>query len=259
MNFKIRAHDALHRLKVDVVPYNGTYFLARRRVEILREFTVDLVVDVGANEGQFGRCLRREGYRRSIASFEPLSDVYEQLATIRDESWCAYRLALGATTGTAKLNRSLNSWSSSVLPITARHVEASPDSAYVGTEEVEMRALDSFGFDGRIYLKIDAQGFELAVLEGARQMLKRAVVGLELELSTAPLYDGQPLMGEMLEVAQAYGFAVFALSPSFIDPQTKEILQFDGVFAKTKAIDSFDASSLSPNILPPELRNEVFR
>jgi len=232
MSVKPRVHRTLHSIGVDVVRYDGRHFPARRRAEILDALTVDLVLDVGANEGQFGRDLRREGYRGEIASFEPLGDAFERLADGCDPSWKAYRIALGAATGPAVLHRAENSWSSSLLPITAQHVEASPDATYVGTEEVDVRTLDSYGFEGRVYLKIDAQGFETPILEGARETLDRSVVALELELSTTALYEGQALMGDVLNDLHTRGFSVLSLAPCFVHPATREILQLDGIFAK---------------------------
>jgi FkbM family methyltransferase len=230
VSVKIHLHEALHRIGLDIVPYNGRYFPARRRAEILDTLRVDLVLDVGANAGQFGRELRREGYRGRITSFEPLGDAFERLARDAHDSWTAYRVALGTADGTAVLHRSRNSWSSSLLPITARHVEASADASYVGSEEVEVRTLDSFGFDGRLYLKIDAQGSEPAILEGASQTLERSVIALEL--STATLYEKQTLIGDILNEMHRRDFAVLSLTPGFRHPRTREILQLDGIFAK---------------------------
>jgi FkbM family methyltransferase len=214
------------------VRYDGRHFPARRRAEILDRLGIELVVDVGANEGQFGRELRREGYRGPIASFEPLREAFERLRSAADVSWNAYCVALGATPGKAVLHRSRNSWSSSLLPITAEHLDASPSASYVGTEEVEVRTLDSFELAGRMYLKIDAQGSESAILEGAARTLERAVVALELELSTTTLYEQQALVGDVLNDLHARGFAILSLTPGFQHPRTREILQLDGIFAK---------------------------
>jgi FkbM family methyltransferase len=232
VSIKARLHETLHRVGVDVVPYNGRYFPARRRAEILDRLDVDHVVDVGANAGQFGRELRREGYAGRITSFEPLQDAFERLTGATDDMWNAHCVALGSASGSAVLHRSQNSWSSSLLPITARHLEASPDASYIGTDEVEVRTLDSFELEGRSYLKIDAQGSEAAIIEGARQTLERAVVGLELELSTTTLYEQQALIGDVLNELHGRGFSVLSLTPGFQHPSTREILQLDGIFAK---------------------------
>jgi FkbM family methyltransferase len=236
VSVKTRLHETLHRVGLDVVPYSGRYFPARRRAEILDALGIDRVVDVGANEGQFARELRREGYRGRITSFEPLEEAFRRLPLAADDGWDAHRVALGAGPGRSILHRSRNSWSSSLLPITSRHLDASPDASYVGTEEVAVRTLDSFELDGRLYLKIDAQGSEPAVLAGARETIERAVVALELELSTAALYEEQALVGDLLTDLHGRGFAVLSLTPGLRHPRTREILQLDGIFAKQTAL-----------------------
>ena len=197
MSVKPRVHRTLHSIGVDVVRYDGRHFPARRRAEILDALTVDLVLDVGANEGHSaetsGERDTGERSRRSSPSATP-SSVSPTDATPPGRPTGSRWAPLPAPL----LHRAENSWSSSLLPITAQHVEASPDATYVGTEEVDVRTLDSYGFEGRVYLKIDAQGFETPILQGARETLDRSVVALELELSTTALYEGQALMGDVL-------------------------------------------------------------
>lgn len=248
MNARARLHRVLHRIGFDILPYSGRYFVARKRMEVLNALDVGLVVDVGANQGQFGQELRWEGWRGPIVSFEPLTDAFERLKRVRDSSWGAYRVALGSSAGTAMLNRSRNSWSSSFLPVTSRHLQASPGSAYTGAERVTMRTLDSFELQGRIYLKVDVQGYELQVLEGATRTLRDAVVALELELSTRSLYEGQALLGEMLDAARSQGFVLLSLAPGFTDSAVGELLQLDGIFAKVGESRRLDPATVDSPI-----------
>ena len=64
---------------------------------VLEGAHIDLVIDVGANEGQFARGLRRF-YRGEIMSFEPVSSVFEKLAATAsaDPLWQVHKLALGS-------------------------------------------------------------------------------------------------------------------------------------------------------------------
>src|SRR3546814_16346574 len=83
-------------------------------------------------------------------------------------------MALGAETGTATINVSENLASSSLLDVEARSVEALRETGYTGTEEIVVRTLDEVvepDWRRPLALKIDTQGFELAVLKGAQQPL----------------------------------------------------------------------------------------
>ncbi|HMI37695.1 MAG TPA: FkbM family methyltransferase [Steroidobacteraceae bacterium] len=213
---------------------------AHRRADTLRRllqrFEVDLVLDVGANAGQFARQLRAMGYRHRIVSFEPLAQPFRKLrfntATIK--SWQAVQLALGDTDETRSIHVAGNSQSSSFLEMLPQHLAAAPKSAYVGTESVTVRRLDSVidqycGPRDRMFLKIDTQGFEAAVLRGAPLTLPRCI-GVQLEMSIAPLYQGELLLPELIDKMAAHGFALMHLKPGFFDPRTGELLQLDGLF-----------------------------
>jgi hypothetical protein len=70
------------------------------------------------------------------------------------------------------------------------------------------------------------------VLRGAKELLANVRL-VECELTVVPLYEGQPLMGHMMNVLASAGFELIALSPGFHDASTGEILQYDGMFTKT--------------------------
>src|SRR5262245_4945741 len=73
-----------------------------RTVLMLAAHNVDLVLDIGANTGQWASELRRAGYRGDIISFEPLSSAHEQLEknAHNDPRWTvAPRVALGSNNG----------------------------------------------------------------------------------------------------------------------------------------------------------------
>jgi FkbM family methyltransferase len=205
---------------------------------MLAHHGVNLVFDVGANVGQFGRELRRHiRYRGRIVSFEPTRAAHEALLrnVAHDEAWLvAERAALGAEEGYVEMNVSANSVSSSVLPMLDAHIAAAPGSAYKAVEKVRLTTLDMlapehFQADTVAFLKIDTQGYEAEVIKGAPHTLAKCV-GLQLELSLAPLYEGQKLMFEMVEEITAQGFDLWAMVPAFADHRTGRLLQIDATF-----------------------------
>ena len=228
---------ALHRVGVDVLRYDGRHYVARRRIEVIRTTRTTFVVDVGAGSGQFVGWLRDAGYDGRVVSFEPVADAFSRVKRRAegDPGLSCHRIALGDRDGEVRLNRAGNIWSSSLLPMTARQKDAAPESAYVWEESVRLARLDSLGIvqpDDRVYLKIDVQGAEGAVLDGAAGVLDR-VVAVELELSLVELYEGQELLPALLERLRRTGFALVWLGEAvFRDPLSGEILAMDGIFVR---------------------------
>jgi FkbM family methyltransferase len=202
-----------------------------------RQFGIDLVLDVGANTGQFASEIRQCGYEGRIVSFEPLSQAHGELvqASEGDHKWDAYpRCALGDHNGEVEINIAGNSESSSILPMLESHRSAAPESEYQGKEIVSIKTLDAVAGqylkDARApFLKIDTQGFEWHVLDGARDTLPH-IKGILVELSLVPLYEGQHLWREVIDRLEAEGFTLWAFKPVFSDQVSGRTLQVDGVF-----------------------------
>jgi FkbM family methyltransferase len=228
----------LQRLGLDLVRYGPDRFPELRRARLLRQQPVDVVLDVGANAGQYVSGLRSAGYGGRIVSFEPLEDAYRRLErrAATDPAWDCRRVALGERSGVSMIHVAGNSSSSSLLPMAARHVQSAPESAYVSEEQVEVRPLDDLAGElvlpgDRVWLKLDVQGFELPVLHGGERTLEQVVV-LETELSLVELYQGQALLPEVYAYLVTRGFGVWFLEPVLRDPLTGELLQVDGVFVR---------------------------
>lgn len=208
-----------------------------RRQAILTQSKVDLVFDVGAARGGFGTDIRQFGYHGRIVSFEPLKAAFAELehAAAGDPAWSTVNAALGSEAGRQSINVASNSDSSSMLPMTHEHSDAAPQVGYVGTEEIRVERLDDIAptyltEHSRPYLKIDTQGFEREVLAGGAETLARCV-GLQLELSFVPLYEGGMLVNEAISMAYEHGFVLGSITQGFTSPQG-HMLQADGIFVR---------------------------
>ncbi len=206
-------------------------------VGLLKQEEINLVLDVGANVGQFVRGLRQAGYRERIVSFEPQASAHAELKALsaNDAKWTvANCTALGSVSGVITMHTSRNSVSSSILPMLTSHREAAPESDYIGTETVPINRLDDiFSIEpkDRVMLKIDVQGYEKPVLDGAPLVLAscRALV---LEMSSIPLYEGQILARQIWEFVDKAGFDIWSLEPGFRNPRSGRLLQMDGLFVR---------------------------
>lgn len=205
--------------------------------KVLDSFRIDLILDVGANVGQFASKMREVGYRGAIVSFEPLSAAHAMLSrsAAEDPRWQVHpRVAIGDVDGTTEIHIAQNSVSSSLLPMTDTHRDAAINSAYVGAESVPVRRLDSVAREymsnaSATFLKIDAQGFEWRILNGASETLPH-VRGVLCELSLVPLYEGQHLWRDLIDRFEASGLKLWAILKGFTDVRDGRTLQINAVF-----------------------------
>jgi len=225
-----------------------TGFLSRQTsdpyIDFIRRYRITAVLDVGANQGQYGRRIIASGFRGKLVSFEPLPEALVKLkANARPHAnWQVLPIALGSENKTAAINVAGNLQSSSFLPMLSRHQEASPKSGYVTHHDVEVRRLDDL-FDqlctpaDRVYLKLDAQGFEREVLAGATDNLEK-VLCVQTEMSIEPLYDGEATWLEMIDYLEQNGFRLMHLNSGFRNPRTGQTLQVEGVFVQAHAVEA---------------------
>jgi FkbM family methyltransferase len=225
--------------------------LSHKRIRYLNELGVNVVLDVGANTGQYANELRRLGYEGKLISFEPLSEPFRQLQrysgeTRNHECW---QLALGRSDGEAEVNVSENIVSSSLSEVRDESVRACPSSRRVGSETVQVSRLDSLRArilspTDRVHLKIDTQGTEADVLLGATETLDQTV-SVEIELSLTPLYNNQLLLAQMFEVLRLRDFKCVWLERGFTDEISGYMLQVDGYFIRNSLMTQDAAGSHS--------------
>jgi FkbM family methyltransferase len=222
----------IHRVRKDAESYEV------RRTRLMKRHGIDLVLDVGANVGQYSSGLRQLGFGGRIVSFEPLAAAFSDLCSraARDPAWRCVRTALGESEGESVIHVAANSVSSSLLPMTELHLKMAPESAYVGKETVPIASLDVAAADfvaseARILLKMDVQGYELGVLKGASRLLPSVRV-VESEMSTRALYEGQPLWQEVVQFLMERGFLLSVLHEAIVDRETGDLLQMDGIFVR---------------------------
>jgi FkbM family methyltransferase len=221
----------------EVHRYNPTTSDSARMRRIFDYQEIDLILDVGANTGQYACFVRKIGYQGRIVSFEPQTEAYGKLVEARrnDRLWeIAPQTAIGDRNGQVTINLSKNSVSSSILPMLNSHRSLEPESVYASQETVEIRTLDTIAAKylagvHSVYLKIDVQGYEKNVLLGATSILPK-IKGIQIEMSLLPLYDGELLFKDMIVYMEHLGYDLYALIPGFTDNNTGRLLQVDGVF-----------------------------
>ncbi len=223
----------------------GILRVGRRRVRDLIDFIadreIDVVIDVGANIGQFGESLRAGGYRGRIVSFEPIASAFHALSkrAKEDGNWEAHHCGLGAAPGTATLHVSELSVCSSILSLT--NVASLQDKriAVDHTEEIDIRTLDEIaaGITGKVLLKIDTQGYERQVIEGGRQSMAQ-FLGILLELPIIHVYEGEWQFHEAIKFMDDAGFVPAQILPvNYHTVDNVSAVEFDCLFRPRGHVD----------------------
>lgn len=209
-----------------------------RRMKMVNYYRIDTLFDIGANAGQYALKMRELGYKNRIISFEPLSSAFKVLKenSSKDDNWIINNYAVGDQNCKTLINVAGNSYSSSILNMLPNHIENAPNSMYVSQEKIDIKKLDTIfnsfcNQEEKVMLKIDTQGYEKNVIDGAIESLKKIEI-IQLEMSIAPLYENEILLVEMIEYLRKIGFMVFSFENGFSNPITGQLLQVDGIFVK---------------------------
>jgi FkbM family methyltransferase len=221
----------------EVRQYTPLHSFAAAREELLQRRGVDVVLDVGANAGQYGSMLRELGFAGRLVSLEPVAEAFAELERLAatDGAWEVVHVAASDADGEITLNVTADSRSSSVL---ARNERFADKAGWAPKESRRVPARRLDGLVGellrpreRAHLKLDIQGYERNVLDGAGDALGR-FEALELELSVTPLYVDQPQLVEMLPLLAERGFRPVCLEPILLDDDGL-LMELDGLFART--------------------------
>lgn len=212
--------------------------------DVLRRYRVDCVLDVGANRGQYVRLLRRAGYAGRVISFEPVPEIFVELAAAaaEDERWDVHQVALGREDGKLKMHV-VPGTLSSLLPPTEFGSARYERLRNATTATVPVRRLDEvlpdvLGDDlstARMLLKLDTQGFDLEAFAGATAVLPQ-VVALQSEVALMQIYEGMPRMQESLAVFEGAGFEVTGLYPVSREARTGRVLEYDCIMVRADSL-----------------------
>ena len=165
----------------------------------LGEFNADCVLDVGANDGQYGAELRLIGYQGQIISLEPDPQSFEQLAgrSNKDPKWHALNIALRRSAGQAEFNiMAVSMFNSFRKPSTEETGEFAEGNKIVKTVQVETARFADvlpdlrrrYHFD-KVFLKMDTQGFDQEVFAGGLEV-HNEISGFQSEVGIRRIYDG---------------------------------------------------------------------
>ncbi len=219
--------------------------LARHLAAIFEKYQVDVVFDVGANQGQYYEFLREDvRYRGLVVSFEPIPELAARLTAraARTARWQVQNCALGRVEESRAFNIMEGSELSSFKAPDSSHVpELSQWNRVARVEQVAVRRLDdvwpalkaSHGVS-RPFLKLDTQGFDAEVVGGAGTVLPQ-FVGLQSEVHVLPLYQQSARYLDEIAHFEALGLSVTGLFVVSSDSSLRAI-EFDCVMLGAAAL-----------------------
>ena len=206
------------------------------RLHIIDEKKVTLLLDGGANEGQWASRVRRDGYSGRILSVEPGARAFSKLQfnSRNDPLWTVSKHALGSKQETLILHLASNYGMSSSLKKPERHLKEFPSVTFSGTEEVPVTTIENLlqDYDDNVMLKLDVQGFELEALEGICEELPK-IVAVELELTLQPMYCNEASVGLILFTLNNLGFELFSIS-EFGKLKNGQVTYFDVIATRKR-------------------------
>jgi FkbM family methyltransferase len=210
----------------------------KSRKKFMEYGSYDLVIDVGANVGQYVDEIRNiYKYKKRIVSFEPIKNAFDELTKRYngDKLWEGFNFALGDSERVDYINISKHSASSSILKFNDEYLEKNKELDTVGKEGIHIFKLDDI-FDkiiqkksNNVLIKIDTQGYDKKVLIGAEKSLKK-IKGIQIELSIKELYSGEALFLDVMNYLKIHNFDLYSLEPYYYDPNTHELLQVEAYF-----------------------------
>lgn len=172
-----------------------------------------VVLDVGAHHGWFFHCWLDWCPQAEVHAFEPTAESFARMRELygADPRVRLNQVGVGSTAGELTLNvldasRVSNSF---LAPDRAVWESLEFRTGEIRPRTVPVVTLDDYarehGLDGVHLLKIDVQGFELEVLRGARELLRR-VDHVFVESGIRRLYEGAPSFAETFLAMEAAGF-----------------------------------------------------
>jgi len=181
-----------------------------RLIDLVHRLGVNVFLDVGANRGAFSKHLRLGGYSGRLISFEPIPEDQQRIRALasHDDNWRVCDYALGAESCRRSFNVNFSDDKtvfSSFLPIKQKVGEARTISVEVRRLDDVLPELIAGIASPRIFLKMDTQGFDRQVFDGAVRYAEQ-IVGIQSEVSVIPLYEGMPHFTESLSHYESFGY-----------------------------------------------------
>lgn len=195
-----------------------------------------LFIDVGANDGWFAKVIFRFMPNATVVSFEPLKSMIPYLENLQNKrkNYKFENIGLGANNGSAVIHEFKTTGLSSLKNLNYEYDNINFNQEIKNEYQIEITTLDSYisknGISDLICLKIDTQGFEMEVLQGAKSLFeKKQIKIIIIELMTIEKYQGTHLYLDIINYLNNFGFKLIDIHTSYYEKNGR-LSEFDSIF-----------------------------
>lgn len=201
-----------------------------------------IIYDVGANNGDFAMAFSTVYPASTVTLFEPIPSHLRRLRGLQTDGsfqWIVQPFALGDRSATLEIEIPVGQEAASSLHgFSKAYLNSNPSAAAISLQTCEVRRLDDLEAlstqSRRIdLLKIDVEGFEFSVLEGASETL-RNVNHMVVEVSRLRHSESRECpVARMVALAAQHEMSLFRMEPTILDDAEPSLpLEYDLYFCR---------------------------
>lgn len=204
----------LNKRGFELIPIEGS--IDYQRKVLIDFFKIEKIIDVGVNEGQYSKLIRKN-FDIPIIAFDPDPRVKKIIQALKIKNHKFFNVGLGSS----KKQETFYLWpikggSSSFKKLTPEgEIWTGFNNEEIPTEEVQVRPLDDFidANEKNLLLKIDVQGFEMEVLRGGVKSLDKISI-VEIEVPAREIYKGSDSIIEIHKFLKENKFEISSFHSS---------------------------------------------
>jgi len=216
----------------DVIRLSDCYITINK---FLKHHKPIILYDIGANKGEWSYVMWKLNPNiKTIILFEPQNKYFSELEEnnfLPNINKKVYNVALGDQNQVSEIKG--GTASASILDTSEQDIFF-PKSLSDDVEKISIKRLDDIFLSDTLpipdTIKLDVQGYELFVLHGAKQTLKKTKY-LIIELSFREFYANQPKLSEIILFLEKNNFMLIDFGYEWRDMKTKDLIQIDAFFS----------------------------
>lgn len=197
---------------------NGEYLLMKKLNHLIGGRGV--ILDIGANVGDWSLMLRKAGYSNEIWAFDPMKRNLDQydLALKYFGNYKTFQVALASRAESRKFFSNLD--------VSLSGLDSLFDMAAIGyfqqTKEttIKTRTLDSYSSllknKDVCFIKIDVEGSEIDVLNGSDSVLRSGVSFVQFEFGHAARAN-RTLLYDLIKLLEKYFFTIYLIKQKSVE------------------------------------------